>query len=368
MIQNYILTILNPSLEVLGVIDDYISLNWPERYNDYTEITIELPKVYSTNQALRVNNIITVPFSKRIMIIRNISLDYTEDLGPILKVTGYSGEYILQMRTSDLDMYYEDINLHEIFTDLIYANYGLGASPSREISTFMYKVDPGVLDAITVTDKIEPSSVYDIFKRLCDSNLLGFKVELDDSPSGRFLVLSVYSGENRSYSQDSNPYVIFSDNYDNIVSYNYYLELREKNVALVISLDDVPELRKVYVYEADSPEPTGWDRYEGIVDATSLSRKVDDSPDLTDAEFLGVLTARGRDFIKDNTTNAVFDGELDVESQFVYGEHFYLGDIVQCVFDGKNKEARAVEVVFGVNNEGISTYVSFDFEEQEENI
>ena len=67
-------------------------------------------------------------------------------------------------------------------------------------------------------------------EEICEAYNIGFKMPLRYG----MLWFEMYSGVDRSYNQNSNPWVIFSDDYDNLIDSEYVYSTSEyKNVFLI---------------------------------------------------------------------------------------------------------------------------------------
>lgn len=142
---------------------------------------------------------------------------------------------------------------------------------------------------------------------------------------------TVYSGADRSATNsDGNPPVIFSKEYDNLTSSEYtYDETPEKNVALIGGEGE--GVNRFYYLLAHSE--SGLQRREIFIDASGISKKYKDESDVereyTDAQYITMLDAKGKQDIAPLVIAETFDGTLDATNgNYIYGRDFTLGDIV----------------------------------------
>lgn len=415
--------ILDPDdLEIIGIIEDYYSLNWTEKYNEVGEFELEIPIEYDGDPLIAFNNFLYIKTSERLMIIEDIKPATGEDK-TFLLVKGRSAESILYRRVLIVPANVSGTAKDTIYS-LIEDNFTNATNPNRNIS-IIRPTFPDPIPGITYNDQLESQVIYDIVEKVCKASNLGFKFvkePWDDPPgSRRFeLVFYVYDGVDRSYDQSENPPIIFSDNFDNVVSSSFYLSEKGKINIVLVSTD----LRDKYGEEEDSEtldnvfvwydtEPSGINRYETVLniqvdrtiekwqpptepeppevfnhpdpvlgrpgyhllDAVDIEVKIemavnwnvpDPDPEppetpLTDEEVLEIISTRGQEVLNTWKSVGLFEGDFDIEGNFKYGVDFFMGDIVQCSLEGRNVKARIVELVRSYSTEGVRTYLAFDF-------
>ena len=127
-----------------------------------------------------------------------------------------------------------------------------------------------------------------------------------------------------------------------------------KNVAL-IGGEGEGSARKY----ATSGNVAGLNRREMFVDARDISSDVDDRT-LTTEEYTALLTQRGREKLSENKDITSFEGQMETSIMYKYGADFFEGDIVQMMNEyGHSAKVRVLEVVTSENEEGSSTYPTF---------
>lgn len=224
----------------------------------------------------------------------------------------------------------------------------------RKIPNFIFQAstDPRIT-ALTIDAQYTGDNLYEVISALCRKNNIGFKVVLDNA--NRF-VFSLYAGEDRTYLQNTNPYVIFSPSFDNIIGSNYLESGKTlRNVTLVAGEGEGASRKTATVGSA-----SGLSRRELFTDARDISSDVGNETTLTDAQYIAQLEQRGAEALAENTTITSFEGEVEATQMFKYGKDFFIGDIVQ-VADEYGHEGRAYisEFVMSQSNEGTSMYPTF---------
>lgn len=351
------LYVLDRDRKQVLVIDNYISLIWAERYNDEGDFVLELPTLYLNNQNLKAGHYLVTKDTERFMIIQSIKPEFDAESGSKLVVTGPSGESILRWRTIEKPLFLDDLPIPYVIDSLISNNLMGPTNVKRAITHIELGWTP--LSYVTfITDYIEVATLYDIITKICKSDGLGFKMTF--VPESRNFKFLLYRGKDRSYHQNDNPHVEFSDEFDNVNSSSYYISIEGvANVAVVVTEDEKPELQVVPVYLGAEPE--GVFRREAVVNGNDIRRTVSGKPDLTDEEILSVITQRGHDHIIESIPVGIFDGDVDIHGSFKYGRDFFMGDLVQCILNGLTTRARVTEIVYSNSESGKTAYATFNF-------
>ena len=213
----------------------------------------------------------------------------------------------------------------------------------RKISNFIFEESNDErITALTIEDEFtEEQNVYDIIVGLCERNYLGYRITLNSSNQ---FVFKLYMGEDRSYDQLTNPYVVFSPNYENIINSNYIDSTEKmKNITLVIG-----EQTSITVGSG-----TGLARREVYTDGMGVNpEEVGDYNE--SLKRLGTYT------LQDNSRVKNFEGEVDAVRMFVYGKDFFIGDVVQISNEyGIEGSARVMEFIKSDDASGSKAYPTF---------
>lgn len=382
--------VLDPSLKVIGLIEDYYSLTWAERYAEAGDFELELPIEYAQGSLITFGNFLYIKSSNTLMIIEDIKPSIEEEKSNLV-VKGQSAESLLKRR-----ILLDPINVSGPAEIAIYSfieNHITDPGDSDRRITLFATGFPAMLTTVLYEDQHEIQTVYDVINLICKSTDLGFKIVMYNDE----LVFYVYEGEDRSYDQSINPYVIFSDDFDNVITSSFYESEKDKiNIVLVATNDNAPALQRVFVWEGS--EPTDIDRHEQLLE-TTIDRGEEETKDteyeitvatlgivgkvcldavsitvnpemglyepppviLTDSEVLSIISTRGSQLIKENKIVGFFEGDFDIQGNFEYGVDFFMGDVVQCNLEGRNVKARIVELVRSYSTEGEKSYVAMDF-------
>lgn len=374
--------VLDSALAYQGIIDDYITLVWAERYTDIGDFELELPISHYSNPLIAFGNILTIKTSDKLMVIEDIK---QEDKGEseVLVVQGKSVESFLKRRVIEepftiLEEELAELAMYKLLWNNMIMPLDIKNGTVKEIAIFS-KDYPRMYSAARYEEQFEPSTLFDIIKTICDNAYrlgsgvpssptarpgLGFKiVNYNDE-----LFFHFFYGVERDHNQlgfVDNPYVVFGPEFHNVQSSSIY-ESEQNRVTVALVLTDDTTYPLVYVWSDGSSEgvagnePEDLERIETVIDMKIDRDAVD--PAMTNADVLLAIETRGREEIITGS-NYLIEGEFDTEgSPFTYGVDFFMGDIVQCYLVGKSTGARVVEVVRTYSLEGRSSLITMDFD------
>jgi hypothetical protein len=160
------------------------------------------------------------------------------------------------------------------------------------------------------------------------------------------IYFDVYSGSDRTSGQTVHSPVIFTPELDNLQNTKELTSIdKAKNVAYVFS---PAGFQMVYAIGVD-PEIEGFARKVLVVNASDITSE---NPDVASA-----LIQRGNEELAQYRTYQAFDGEISQLSQYKYGTHYHLGDLVeQRNLSGVTNNMRVSEQIFVQDREGERAY------------
>ena len=348
--------VMDSSLRRIGVIDTYRSIIWVQRYYragdfelylDATQDTIDLCQ--KGRYLYREGDYQDGVF-KSVMIIQYVQLNTSIDDGNTLLIKGPDIKSIIGRRiiwsqtvlSGTLENNIQSVLTSNIINPSITArkisNFVLGDAMGGT-PTVQVQATGNAIDA-WLTDQIMP---YEI----------GYDVQIID---GNF-VFTLYKGTDRSYDQSTNPYVIFSPDFENLLSSDYVeSDVDLKNFALVAGEGEGNARRTT---TAGDSSVTGINRIELFVDARDVSSKTD-SGTLPDAEYIAQLQQRGIEKLSAYKSVEVFEGKVEAETNFVFGTDYLLGDKVEIINEyGIEASARIVEIIDSEDTEGRTVVPTF---------
>lgn len=367
--------VLNTELEAVGIIDSYKSFIWTDRYNEHGDFEVCLLDKDRIPDFIQKEYYLINPDSDHVMVIEAIQINTDVEAGPSFLVRGRSLESILDRRIVWTKTTFEaetttspKPNLQNGIKKLIDDAIINPALSTRKIDNFIFEESTDVkVTELTFEAQYFGEDLYTIISKLCKENDIGFKITLNENYQ---FVFKLYAGVDRSYGtedkpQEENPYVVFSPRFDNVLNTSY-LDSNEsfKNVTLVggeSEKDDNGEeiSRDTYVV-ALAGYQVGMTRRETFTDANGVNRNVGSEDALTEEQYQAHLRQAGIDTLIDNTIVTAFDGEVDPSMMYVYGEDYFIGDIVQMENEyGQEGQAYISEYIMSCDEGGISAYPTF---------
>lgn len=361
--------VLDTNLVPVKTFDSFESMIWTERYQEYGDFEIYSLIDVEALSYLKMDYYLWRKDSDRVMIIESVETKSSVDEGNHMKITGRSLESILNRRIIWNQTNISG-NLQNGIQKLINEAIISPTDSKRRIPNVKFKASTDeAVTKLTGTYQFTGTNLYDAIVDLCIIHGIGFKVTLTDAGEFEF---SLYSGAMRDYSQEKNPYVVFSNAFDNLLNSDF-LESKSdlKTIALVAGEGEGKDRKTLTVTRFKEAENyTGLNRRELYVDARDLSS--DDPEDyekkIPESEYNEMLRSRGIEYLEEKTVVKSFEGDVNPDSMFTYGVDYFLGDIVQ-IKDGFGIEERVriSELVRSEDTQnGITTYPTFVVIDEEE--
>ncbi|ATN93670.1 minor tail protein [Streptomyces phage Scap1] len=348
--------VLDPLLRRIAVIDQFESLIWTERFAAFGDFQMDIVSTPGMRTLLSTGTLLAMNESYRIMTVETVEDEVDSDGRRMLSVKGRSIEALLLDRVAKNST--EDLTTspkwvitdppatvaRKIFHDICVT----GVLDPSDVIPFVVEgsflppstvVEP--IDPITV--ELEPTTVYDAIEDICNVWSMGFRLVRNFDASE--LWFDVYTGSNRTTGQAVLPPVIFTPSLDNLQNTKELTTIdKSKNVAYVYS---PAGFLKVYAPGADE-DTEGFERHVLVVNANDVTSETTDIP--------GALLQKGMEELSKNRVSQSLDGEIAQNSQFKYGVHYNLGDIVEMRTDNATNNMRVTEQIFVSDREGERAY------------
>lgn len=379
--------VLDKQFRGVGIVDVFESFIWTDRYSSWGDFEVYSHPTPELMDLMQYDYYLWNEQSEHTMIIEASKIETDIENGDHVTFTGRSLESILDRRIvwefTELGHYaseddedereYEE-DFQRAIGKLLYTNCirhdGSPYIPEEYSDEWVCPVERAIpnlfyqysnderFDGMTIKAQIPAgSNLYEVIKSLCDEKGVGFKIVLNSSNQ---FIFSLYIGQDRSYDQSTNPYVIFSPEYDNLLNSNYQESYADyRNAALVIGDDDGDDQRQATVI---SENVTGLDRREIFVDGSSMSWEDEEGNYYEPEEYDEQLAQLGREVLAEAGMVQSFDGEAEYRRTYEYQKDFFIGDIVQLENEyGIQATSRITEMVFSHDGSGenaIPTFVS----------
>lgn len=351
--------LLDTDFSPLTVVDTFESLIWTERYQECGDFELYLGASLEAVQMFLPGRYFWYGGSDRIMIIEKIRINSDSENGDHLTVTGADLSSLLKRR-----IVWSQTNITGSLQDgikkLLDENIIAPTDNNRKIDNFIFEESTDSrIASLTLEAQYAGDNLYDVITAACAEAGIGFKVTLNETNQ---MVFKLYSGEDRTYSQTDLPYVLFSSEFENLSSTEYVEDFSKSvNVALVGGEGEGSS--KKYASVGDT---AGIERRETYLDASSVSTTTS-SGTMTDAQYKEKLQQKGLENITDiNKELKEFNCEIDANSNYRYGESFYIGDIVEVSNNyGVERKVRILEYIQSEDTNGYKSYPTFEILNEE---
>lgn len=339
MIMNEIIPIvMNDQLQKVALVEDYISLIWSSRYyatGDF-ELVVNVNDKYMN--LFKQDYFIMREDDENIGVIEDITIQRSEDGKNIMIIKGRFLECLLARR-----IVATQTTLAGAFSDCIYqlidANVINPLMPERQISNFLCGTDKFT---DTVKAQYTGKNLLEVICELCKTYSIGFKVTLN---SNNQFVFQLYQGTDHSYNQSDNPWIVFSDEYDNLLSATYEEDYQNIATAVLVAGEGEGAARRT---EWVTDGATGIHRHEVYKDQRQIQSN---KGAIKASEYKRLLKEAGKEALTAYTTafaGVVYFGED------TYRNKVQLGDICVIKQDswGISINSRLVEVIESVSETG----------------
>ena len=340
--------VINTNLERVAVIDAYSSIIWDNRYFECGEFELYLQATLELIDTLKEDYyLIREGDESNAMIIEALETQTDVDDGNYLLVKGRCLKSIVYRR-----VIWEQTALsgrvETCIERLLNENIINPKIADRKISNF--SIGDMAATGQIMTAQYTGNNLGETITAICQTYGIGWRVDLDLERKKFIFVL--YIGTDRSYRQDVCPWVVFSNDYENLLTTVYtYDKSAYANIARVAGEGEGVARRVTTVGSA-----AGLQRREIFVDARDVSSN---DGEMTDAEYYAQLTQRGIENLSENAETHNFEGET-VDYTYKYGEDYGLGDIVEVVNEyGMQAATRVLEVIESEDDGGKYTIPTF---------
>ena len=349
--------VLDTNFVAVDVVDDYESLIWVDRFNECGDFELCTVASDKTLDTFKKDYYLWIKESDHVMIVDTRTIDSDAEDGNKLVITGDSLEYILSRR-----VVWKQTILTGNFQDgvklLLDENVISPENEERRIDNFVFEYsDDQAITELTIEAQFTGDNLYDAVVSLCKTKNIGFKITLTDDNKFKF---KLYAGKDRSYDQLTNPYVVFSPKFENIVNSNYFDSNANLKTVTIVAGEGEGADRRTLVVEPSSGGESGMSRRELYTDARDISSITAEGESITDEEYNSQLTQRGSEKLSEHTSINSFDGQVDTNYMYKYEEDFFMGDIVQFADDyGNESKSRVTEFIRSYTTNGFEAYPTF---------
>lgn len=337
---------------VADVVSTYQSVIWNVQYFGNNDFQLIVNASEENLNALQVGRYIVRSEDisgdtfNNVMIIENYQLDFDPEKGWVLTVTGRGlkticGRRVVWNQTNMTGL--AEVAIRNLITENI-------INPANTLR----KIDNFILDAInnfeeTIEMQLYGENIGDWLVEICTTYNYGWDVYISD---GKY-VFKLYKGVNRTYNQSAVAPVVFSPEFDNLLSSSYkYNKADYKNAALILGEGEGADKRRTSVGVS-----SGLDRFEAYIDGSSVSSN---GEIITLETYLQMLQEYGQSQIDQTAFTQKFSGDIDPAGLYVINQDYFLGDVVQVENEkGIKATPRIIEIIYAEDENGSSVVPTF---------
>jgi Siphovirus ReqiPepy6 Gp37-like protein len=365
---------LNRSFLRNNVIDKFKSIIWTERYYGDSAVEMVVPATTDMFQKLAPGTFLAIDKSDEVMILESMSIEKGE-----LKVSGISILPWLDNRFVRTSANHEDQHFPLEFATaggavaaIIWymccdgSPYLDGTLPMGISNPQQFKI-PGLVwiqddkSGGPVKLAIPYGPVYKAAREVATTYEIGMTITLDRADDqGYLLGLRTYKGLDRTSNQDINPVVRFSpqmDSFTDIKELQSIAALKTVVYTFATGLkpnEGEPTITTTPGVATLSGQYTGFDlRALQVFPGDITTDLVGGDP----AKVVDILNSRALDELTGHHFIKSVDGEIVPDSQFKYGAHYNLGDLIEVEGNtGVTQAARITEYIRSHDSAGEKEY------------
>lgn len=337
---------------IQNIINSYQSIIWNVQYFDKNDFQVIVPATKENLEAIQVGSYlvrgddISGATFRNVMVVENYQLDFDAENGWLLTVTGKGLKNIVGQR-----IVWQQTNLsgfaETAIRQVITENIISPTDPKRVIDDFVLSEPKGFTEEIEI--QLFGENIADWLVETCKTYSFGWDVYID---SGKF-IFELYKGTDRTYNQTAVTPVVFSPEFDNLLSSSYsYNKERYQNAALVGGEGEGTDQRTATVGTAE-----GLERFEAYIDGGSVSSN---GEIITVETYTKMLEEYGQTQLNQTAFTQNFSGEIDPAGMYVINQDYFLGDVVQIENEsGIKATPRIIEIIYAEDENGSSVVPTF---------
>lgn len=338
---------------VSDMLEIYESLIWTVQYfgaSDFQIVTTateeNIKKLAIGRYLVRTEDAKEGGEFQNVMVIEGQKLEYDADKGWMLTVTGRGLKSILSRRIVWKQTTMSG-SIEKAARQIVTDNIINPEDSARAFPNFIMEDERGYDDAAEF--QLFGENIADWLASIGESYGCGWDVYI----KGGNYVFKFYKGEDRSYNQTKNTPVVFSEEYDNLLSSTYTHSAENfGNAALIGGEGEGTNKRTAAVGES-----AGLERFEKYIDGSGVSSN---GQIITLETYAKLLEDYGREQLANTKSAEKFSGEIQPDGIFKINKDYYLGDIVQIdTKRGITATPRIIEIIYAEDGSGVSVVPTF---------
>ncbi|MCS5499798.1 siphovirus ReqiPepy6 Gp37-like family protein [Lysinibacillus sp. A4] len=353
MIELYVFDL---EFNLLGEISEYKELQIERNYDKVSQLILRISSSPEAIELLKHDNILTTQDDAKYGYIIE-HFDYKDEAETEIEIHAYSLNFMLSWRVIERQQKFSG-NVEDLIKYFVKNNAINPSNPNKVIPNLRLAPNSG----ISINDESTKTGgeLLEHCFEVCNKHEMSMDILLNHQDKKFDFV--TWQGVDRSTQQMINPHVIFSKEFDNIINQKYVHNRVDYKTTAIVAGEGEGTARK---YKVTNDQFSGFNRREVFVDARDLqSTYTNDNGDeitMSTAEYNAALIKRGDEKLSEYEIIETFESEVDMNSQFVYGIDYYLGDRVSIRNDDIQRvmHPRVISSTFISKKEGIIFSINF---------
>jgi hypothetical protein len=338
---------------IKDIISTYQSCIWNVQYfgqNDFQLVvnasTLNVDILKPGAYLVREEDISSDGFSN-VMVIQDYTLEFDTEKGWLLTLIGKGLKNDILRRRIVWNQTNLTGNAETAIRQVITENVISPNESGRAINDFILDEVKGFTETIDMQLMGETLSAW--LEEICTTYGYGWDVSIKNNK----YLFSLYKGIDRTYGQSDVVPVVFSPEYDNLLSSTYTYNISNyQNAALIGGEGEGTSQRIATIGTA-----TGLNRYEAYIDGSSVSSN---GEIITVETYLKMLREYGQSKLDQTSYTESFSGEIDSDGLYKINRDYFLGDIVQIQNEkGIQATPRIIEIIYAIDENGTSVVPTF---------
>lgn len=334
---------------LIGIVESPTSAIWTRRYQKPNDFELYFPASEEALALITDDCYITRDDRPEVMIVEHVEILTSEEDGDYLLIAGRGAESVMGRR---IVLYQTRLSgrVDAAVRRLVVENAVNPSDADRRLPILMPSQD---VAAAAISAQYTGTNLLEAVEEICKAYGIGFRA-VADNYSVITPIIELVMGTDRSEGQTAASPVIFSPEYENLLSSSYVLDTTNyKNVAIVAG-EGEGTARKRATYGSAA----GMHRRELYVDARDMSTN---NGEINDADYTAQMVARGAEKIAEHAIVESFDGEIDTSNTYALDDDYTCGDIVTVINEyGIRKNVRITAIMESWDETGYAAVPTYE--------
>ena len=342
----------------LGIIDVYTEISFDHKYDNHSVVYLTVDARKENADLLLKDDEIRI-LTKSSDLTRGYLIEtaeYEDDTQLRITVIAYSLSIMIAWRIIEGQQKFKG-NIEDVLKGFVSSNAISPTDLKRIIPNLVLGVNDGI--SITTDEAYSNKQLDEALWEICNKYEMSFEVLMNHT--SKKYVFSTFIGEDRSAEQLTIPSVIFAKAFDNVTLQSYVDDKSGYRSTAYVAGEGEGTARTVIKVNDGH---TGFNRRELFVDARDLQSEYEVNnveKTLTPTEYQALLNERGLNKLAEYQRIRTFESDIDLYSQFIFNEHYFLGDRVTTRNDelGIVTHSRVVRAQETYNRDGYHLKLEF---------